>query len=66
VTRPTAGKRHAVRDIGRARRQRGDRFEATFKREIDRRRILSGLPPRQCLEEVFERMVPRSPATQER
>jgi hypothetical protein len=55
-----------ARDIGRTRRQRGDRIETTFKREIDRRRILSGLPPRQCLEEVFERMVPKSPVTEER
>jgi hypothetical protein len=37
------GEDHAVRHAGRARRQGGDRFEATFKREIDRRRIFSDL-----------------------
>ena len=38
-----AGEYHAVRHVGRARRQRGNRFEAKFKREIDRRGIFSGL-----------------------
>jgi hypothetical protein len=32
-----------MRHVGRARCQRGDRFEAMFKREIDRRRNFFGL-----------------------
>jgi len=37
-----AGEDHPVRHVG-ARGAGGDRFEATFKREIDRRRIFCGL-----------------------
>jgi hypothetical protein len=43
IRRHGAGEDHAVLHIGRARRQRGDRFETTFKREIDRQRIFYGL-----------------------